>query len=499
MGANAKRGTLNPERETQHSTLDIVMTHAVVAIPLRRPGIIDFLSERTAEPRGAAIQILAQRPTPPAEQAWAEAIADGPPTVEDLLAIDDPHGYLVETHTDRLVPVQFLEEPDFLTRSPGGWAPIYFAVAGLPEPRPTGDPLYDHLEVLTDYGDRIPTIDADPQQVTDRLQVETGGDIDHAAASLLRLHRLGEETYAGDPDGHVRRLYRALQGEAPIETPGGRPVADTLLADALLGTLVRVESRRRQARADRDAETAERIAQLQAAWADELGLTLLLKGEYIAGRHRRSTIVIAESLGLVIKQPGLEPRHEIELEARVVDGELENWPRTVNGGAVVTSRGRLRRVLEEDVVPPLHAAFNHGVQFSSLMGVIVEEYVGGPTLREYLCADPDRLTADLYERILATQQVCELLEVDNADWHADNFIVDDDGDLVHIDWGAARPLEDGEKTDTARQERIDQVENLAFSLRDDALADRVSRLHRRLTGDPERMARVRRRAAAMVG
>jgi hypothetical protein len=474
------------------------MPYAAVAIPLRRPDIVDFLTPPTPEPKGAAIQILAQRPTPDARSAWADRLRTADPvSTDDLLAIDDPHRHLIDTHTDRLVPVQFLEEPGFLTRNLGGWSPVYFAVAGLPATRPTDDPLYRHLEILTDYGERIPSFGADPAQVADRLADETDGDANHAAASLVRLHDLAATP--ASPDAHVRRLYRALEGESALTTATGRPVPNLLLADALLDRVVRTETHRRAARANGESARADRLERLLQTWEDALGLSLLLKGEYIAGRHRRSTILVADALGIVVKQPGMEPRHEIELDATVAAGESENWPRTIGDGAVVTPRGRLRRVLEEEVVPRLHRAFDHGVQFSALLGTIVEDYVDGPTVKEFVTEDPDRLTPALYERILATQQACERLGVNNPDWHAANFIVESDtGALVHIDWGAAHPLPDDAPSEAGRQARIDQVANLAYSFQDDTLAEATTALHRRITQDETRMERVRRRAEALV-
>jgi hypothetical protein len=155
-------------------------------------------------------------------------------------------------------------------------------------------------------------------------------------------------------------------------------------------------------------------------------------------------------------------------------------------------------VLKEDVVPRLHRAFDHGVQFSSLLGLIVEAHVAGPTVQAWVQEDPARMTLNLYERVAATQQVCEMLDVDNPDWHSANFIVAEADakapELVHIDWGAARPLEAHEKTEAGHQARLDRVQNLAFSFHDDAIAQRVKGLHETLMSDAEVQERVRRRA-----
>jgi hypothetical protein len=473
---------------------------AAVAIPLRRPSVIEFLEGRTAEPRGANLRILGQRPTRAARTAWASRLERSTePTVADLLTIEDPHGYLISTHTDRLVPEQFLQKSGFLTQNLGGWSPVYFSVAELPDPLPE-DPLFAQLEVLQTYDDAIDAVGARASMVGLRLAEEMGATLPKVAAAVARAEAL-RGAHNHTPDAHVRALHCALTGEAPIATRDGDPVPDLLLADALMDRLVEVEQARRTAHAQQDTDKQQRLHDLQGQWEDDLGLSLILKGEYIAGRHRRSTIVIAEQLGVVIKQPAPEPYHEIKMGARTFDGASENWPELTHGGAVVMPQGRVRLVLEEGVVPRLHRAFDHGVQFSSVFGLIVEDFVPGPTVQAWVQEDPRRMTAALYERILSTQQACELLGVDNPDWHSANFIVEQQNtveaspSLVHIDWGAARKLTDSERTPEARR---DQVQNLAFSFHDDAIAERVRSLHEALRTDATAQERVQRRAEEMI-
>lgn len=467
--------------------------YAVLAIPLNRPDVLRFLQTDSTEPQGAPLYILGQRPTAPAERRWVETLASSPAsTVDEVLAIDDPHTHLVQTWTDRLVPAEFVNEPGFLTRNLGGWTPIYFVVAGLAS-SPPDDPLLRRAEILTDYGSTIRAFGANPQQVEARLPEEVGMGVADVANAFVELYRVQQQR-GDDAVAFIEYLYAAL-----AEDSGDVPaVPRLLLYDALMGQLVRLEVARRQLVANGEPAAAERIERQQQAWQDEHGLELILKGEYIAGRHRRSTIVIAPELGVVIKQPAPEPFHEIELGATMYDGEPENWPRTTKDGAVVTPRGRLRLVLEENVVPRLNRALTHGVRFSSLLGLIVEDFVNGPTVQEYVLADSDRMTAQLYEKIVATQQVCEVLGVENGDWHSANFIVQDDGSLVHIDWGAARPLREAELTPAGRRARLNQVKNIAFSFHDDEIAATVERLHETLTGDDAWLARVRRRAYEYV-
>jgi hypothetical protein len=89
--------------------------------------------------------------------------------------------------------------------------------------------------------------------------------------------------------------------------------------------------------------------------------------------------------------------------------------------------------------------------------------------------------------------------VENGDWHAANFIRRaSDDEIVHIDWGAARPLRENELTENGRLARFNQVKNIAFSFHDDGLARRVLALHEALAGDGERLAQLRARAEKMV-
>jgi hypothetical protein len=495
--------------------------YSVVAIPLNRPDVHRFLLPESQDKRRgsdpaqhaasvpATVEIIDQRPTPGAHRTWARKLDATPPAdesalIDHFLAIDSPHAHLTTAPTKHLVPTQFLREPGFLSRNLGGWAPVYFAVVGT-DAAPgkafaddADDPMLRHAHVLTTYGDTIRHFGADRQMVRRRFSEEMSAGPDIAAAGVVRIDALDQEE-GGDPVPQVPRLVAAIDGGEPLRTASGALVPEPLLCDALLDRMVRAEQTRRDADTRGDAEALEAIARRQRDWAEDLDVQLILKGEYIAGRHRRSTICIAPSLGVVIKQPGPEPFHDIELGAHTHDGEPENWPFLTQDGAVVTSRGRVRIVLEEDVVPPLHAAFDHGVDFSSALGLIIEDHVPGPTLQEFVSEDPRRLTADIYREILVTQQVCEALDVNNPDWHSANFIVEEGTrDLIHIDWGAARPLQEHEHTPEARQQRVEQVRNFAYSFQNDALADHADALHKRITSDPDAMQSIRQTARALT-
>jgi hypothetical protein len=471
--------------------------YSVAAIPLNRQPVVDFLLPPTPAPRGTAVQILDQRPTAQAEAEWVTRLQElDAPGVVDLLALDSPHTHLIPTTTDRLVPSLFLSDPDFLTRSLGGWSPIYFATMGLPQPLPA-DPLLDHLEELVVYGEQIDYFGADPAQVAARLDEELEG-LD-AAATAEAYMRLFNGRSSRPPVDHIEQIYREIVQETYFVDDGRPPLPRLLLLDELMGQLVRLELERRKALANGDTATVESIAAWQQARREESGLHLILKGEYIAGRHRRSTILIAPELGVVVKQPAPEPFHEIEIAARHYDGRSENWPTLTRDKKLVTPRGRLRLILEEGFIPRLHDVFDHKMSCSSLLGLTVEQFVVGPTVQEYVLADPARMTASLYDTILLHQQVCEALGVENGDWHAANFILrDSDGEIVHIDWGAARPLRQEELSENGRLARLNQVKNIAFSFHDDALARRVLTLHDDLLAHPDRPARLRRRAEGRV-
>jgi hypothetical protein len=90
--------------------------------------------------------------------------------------------------------------------------------------------------------------------------------------------------------------------------------------------------------------------------------------------------------------------------------------------------------------------------------------------------------------------------IENGDWHAPNFVRrESGGEIVHIDWGAARPLRPDELTPEGRLSRINQVSNMAFSFKDPDLAIKLKGIHADLLADDSRMARLRRRAEAIAG
>lgn len=480
--------------------------YTVVNIPLNRPEIVDFLLPPWPRPRGAQVEILGQRPTPSADRAWADRLATTP-TVPALLSRDDPHGYLTTSYTDRLVPVEFLrDDPEFLTRNLGGWAPVYFGLMrhmALPEPP---DPVLAYTHILTDYGERIRALGADAAQVTARLPAETGleaaADVADAALAIMagRERWLGPAAPIPARLAYLDRLYDRLADDSATTTAYGQPVPRALLLDELLGQLVDLEASRRAALAEDDHPLAQTIAAWQARRKEANGLIFILKGEYIMGRHRRSTVVILPELGVVVKQPAPEPLHEAHLAAVEHNGKAENWPTLISDGAMVTPGGRLRLILEEDLIPRLDRVFKRQVQFLSLLGLIVEPFETGPTLQQAVLADADRLTPATYETVMLHQQVCERLGVENGDWHSANFIVpgDDTADLVHIDWGAARPLRPDEMTPDAIKGRVQQVANIAYSFHDPALAARAATLHDALVADDDRMTALRRRADTLI-
>ena len=482
----------------------------VVSIPLNREAIVTFLTPPVATPQGATVRIVAPRPTVEAEAAWAERLRSEP-TVRSLISRDDPAGYVRSTTTDRLVPTEFLEEdPAYLTRNMGGWSPVWFGVMQGPVASTAEDPLLQHAEVLTEYGPHIQHFGANPAQVRNRLPRELGTDaVKDVAAGIVRLHDWRAQhdatgTVAG-MTAYAETLYTQITTEGVLTKPadGIPPVPRAVLIDELLGQMARLETRRRASVANGNLNEAEALADWQQHIEADTGLVLILKGEYIMGRHRCSTVLIAPELDLVAKQPGPEPFHEIELGAARHTGRAENRPVLTRDGALVTAAGRLRLILEEGLVEPLNRLFGHDVQLVSSLGFIQEPYVDGPTLKEYVLADSERLTPAIYELVLFHQLVCEHVGVENGDWHADNFMVAPDRahpldssapGLIHIDWGAARPLPDEERTPDAVEARMHQVKNIAYSYEDEAVATQSRLLHDDLAADPARMKRLRRAA-----
>ena len=472
---------------------------AVIAIPLSRPEIVEFLLTRTSEPRGAKLKILAQRPTHKADALWVKRLTEiDDPTIVDLLAIENPCNYLVTTTTDRLVPVESLQQPNFLTRDLGGWVANYFGVAKLKKQPWPDDPLLNNLELLTDYGSSIDYLGADADLVKQHLATEMGGDVATVIAALARLHTLRQENRKR-PLPYIDQIYAELASENCLATAVAPPIPVLLLYEELLDQMVRLEQRRRSALANGQQHVAAEILTWQRAHEDQSGLRLILQSEYIVGRHRRSSVLIAPELDIVIKQPAPEPLHDIALRARYLQGRNENWPVTVNGGALVMPHGRIQMIFKEGIIPRLSAVFNHPICFSLLLGLTIEQYVTGKTVQDWVLEDHSRLTPELYENIVLHQQVCEVLEIDNNDWHAPNFVRRDiDGEIIHIDWGAARPLETNEHSPKDKLVRLNQVSNMAFSFKDEDLALCLKTYHQELINDEARMAGLHYRALDLV-
>lgn len=466
----------------------------LAAIPLRRPQVSRWLRDWHVPARGALVPIVEQRPTVAARTAWlrrvADADADGGPTTGALLSIDDPMRHVARHPTDRLVPRESLDDDTYLERNLGGWSPLWFGCMGL-EASPPDDPLLDVLEVVVDYGDRIAASTAPRDVVEAQLDDEFPdgrASLAHGARALLAWHDEPQDVAA-----RVAQLARATRGDGPLADR----VPRLLAFDELIEWLYRLELRRREAMADERDDVLADATRAQQHLADEVGVSIMLKGQYIMGRSRRSTIVLAEGLGVVIKQPACEPDHDIEIGARTFDGDEENWPTPDDGGHMVTPRARMAEVVAEQAVATLDRVFGRDVTFSTALGLSVEPWESGPTLADMARRDHAALTAERYDEVLVHQLTCEALGVENPDWHAANFIVSGDG-LVHVDWGAARPLEPHEQTEGGARRRLDHVVQLAYSFQDRALARRTEALHERATGDEEHVERLRRRARARV-
>ena len=471
---------------------------AAIGIPLSRPEIVEFLQAMPPQPRGTKLRVIGQRPTVAAETNWITRLAESKkPTVADLLALDNPHQWLTDTYTDRLVPIHELTQPQFLTRDLGGWVANYFGVIELPHHPLSEDPVLQHLEILKDYGAQIGYLGADVAKVEASLEEEMGGDIKSVVDAFHRLETLRQG--ASNLMSYVDIVYAEIVEETFFETAVSPPIPKLLLYDELTKQLTHLELLRRTAQANHNRQSAEAIGEWQTNHEQISGLHLILQGEYLLGRHRRSTVLIAPELGVVIKQPAPEPLHDIHLGAQYVQGRHENWPVTVNGGTLIMPRGRIRLTVEEGIIPKLSDVLDHRICFSQLLGITVEAHVTGSTVQDWVLADYSRLTAQLYEEIVLHQVVCEVLDIDNNDWHAPNFVRRDlDGKLVHIDWGAARPLQPDEHSPEAKSARLNQVSNMAFSFKVEELAVHLKGLHQALIEDETRMSLLRSRAAELV-
>lgn len=486
----------------------------VVNIPLNRDDIVDFLLPAPAGKTGAKAGIIKQRASADAEALWAKMLKEQP-GMAALLMRDNPHGFVQQLTTDRLVPVEHLTGDDtFLTRNLGGWSPVWFGVMAAKWSEAASDPLLRHAITLTEYGQAVNWLGAEPALVAARLGQETSLETpEEVCAAVLRMLEWREirgfNSTTDSMTACALSLYKEIRDEGPLTRPAGKKpgVPRVVLLDELLGQLARIEERRRTALFEEDAETASALKNWQDELLRETGLMLILKAEYIMGRGRCSAVMIAPELGCVVKQPGPEPFHEAHLAAATHNGKPENRPRLTQDGALVTSAGRIRLILEEGLIERLNHLFHHKVELCSLLGYITEPFVTGPTLQEYVLEQHDRLSPEVYEFIQLHQQVCEVMGVENGDWHAANFIVVPDKPnplvpgiplMIHIDWGAARALTAGELTHEATEARYNQVKNIAFSYQDAHLAKISERLHNDLAQSAERRARLRALAEKMV-
>ena len=488
--------------------------HRIVAIPLNREPIISFLKNHSPVPRGVPIRVLGQRPSVGAETEWIERLTENP-SVEQLLWRDQPATHLTETTTDRLIPIEYIkEDEEYLSRNLGGWSPVYFGLIEANESDWKSDTLLSQAKVLEDYGNDIKHFGPDPELVEYRLKKEFGTDsINEISNAITRLHDLRlKENFARsavDMMNYGDKLFTELvsDGDLSHKNAKGPAIPKVLLIDELMGQHVRIELARREFVANGNLKAAADISHWQTEYKHRYGLTLILKGEYVMGRQRRSTVLIAEELGIVAKQPGAEPFHEAHLNANTYKGSPENWPAITGNGEIVTSCGRMRLIIEQGLIIRLNHIFGHKIQCISSLGFIIEPYVSGPTLQEYLLDDPTKLSTDLYSYILMHQLICEELGVENGDWHSANFIVlasekspifNSVSKMVHIDWGAARPLENSELTDSLRRGRLNQVKNIAFSFHDEEMASRIQNVHEEITSDREKMEKLRKMAATIV-
>lgn len=488
--------------------------YKIVAIPLNRKPVRDFLNSPSHRPQGSKVWVLGQRPVVASELEWVERLQENP-SIKNLTWRDQPEHLITETTTDRLIPVEYLQnDENYLTRNLGGWSPVFFGLIKANDDVWRDDPLLSGAEVLASYGNEIKSFGAESQLVNSRLKKEFGiEDINWVGKAINRLHVWRKARHfarsAVDMMNCADLLYTEMinNGKLSSEEDGLPAVPRTLLIDEMMGQLVRIESARRTLYANGNMEAAAGILEWQTSLQQEHNLQLILKGEYVMGRQRRSTVLIAGDLGIVAKQPGAEPFHEAKLGARTYHGSTENWPVLTGSGAVVTPAGRIRLTIEQELILRLNHVFGHNIRCISSLGFIIEPYISGPTLQEFLLENPARLKTELYEYVLLHQLICEELGVENGDWHGANFIVlqgekspfvEKVPKMIHIDWGAARPLEKSELTHEKQLERLNQVRNIGFSFHDEKLASEVKRLHNNVVKKNHRLKQLRKLAKNIV-
>jgi hypothetical protein len=494
--------------------MSLAKEYKIVATPLNRDKVISFLKPPSDQPKGKRVRIIGQRPSLASEIEWCERLKSDP-TIRNLMWRDHPDQFIEETTTDRIIPVEFiLDDEEYMTRNLGGWSPVYFGLIEADENAWNSDPMLTESKVLTNYGNEIKHFGPDTQLIQSRLMKEFGtDDVKVLSKAIIRLHNW-RKTHrfarsAKDMMACADLLYPELMDGGIFSSPDGTApaVPQAVLIDELMSQLVRIELARRSFVANGDQKAADKIANWQSSYKNEHDLHLILKGEYVMGRQRRSTILIAGGLGIVAKQPGAEPFHEAKIGAYTHNGSPENWPVLTGNGAIVTPAGRMSLTIEQGLVLRLNHVFGHNIKCISALGFIIEPYVSGPTLQEYLLDDPSSLTPDLYEYVVLHQLICEELGVENGDWHSANFIVIGSESspfingvpkMIHIDWGAARPLKEGEKTIEKQLGRMNQVLNIGFSFQDGHLASEVEKLHSNIVEDEERLIELRDLAAKIV-
>ena len=244
--------------------------HRIVAIPLNRKQIISFLKEHSPVPRGVPIRVLGQRPSVGSETEWIERLAENP-SVKELLWRDQPATHLTETTTDRLIPVEYIEEDEkYLTRNLGGWTPIYFGLIEADEEYWKSDPLLSQAKVLEDYGDTIKYFGPDPELVESRLEKEfETSSITEITDAITRLHdwRLKQNfaRSAIDMMNYADKLFTELVSDGALsQTNENDPaIPNALLIDELMGQHVRIELARREFVANGNLKAAADISNWQ--------------------------------------------------------------------------------------------------------------------------------------------------------------------------------------------------------------------------------------------
>ncbi|MBT6842867.1 MAG: hypothetical protein HOA17_03595 [Candidatus Melainabacteria bacterium] len=157
------------------------------------------------------------------------------------------------------------------------------------------------------------------------------------------------------------------------------------------------------------------------------------------------------------------------------------------------ARGQIEDRIYKNRVEDLAKAIGIDTKLSLLTGLEIQSTVEGDNLETQAVAKPESLTKEVYEQIVKTALLHEMLGQELTDWSAGNFI-NNDGQIKLVDLGGTQTITD----QSASAERLAQISNIGESFHcagDDTskkakLKQQVTDLHQEITGDTQTMQRL---------